>query len=117
MSNSDADRFAAMDTAHDLCDDGYNGWANHATWVVALWLNNSYGAYQSLCEIMDNKKWSNTDKAFELRSFVGDIIEIEKDLQLDNRGERWGVGIRQDFHDHENLKDVHWIDIVEAHES
>lgn len=29
----------------------YQGWANHATWAVGLWLNNEEGTYQSCREL------------------------------------------------------------------
>ena len=28
----------------------YNGWANHATWNVSLYINNEYSFYQAACD-------------------------------------------------------------------
>jgi len=35
-------------------ETGYNGWPNHATWCVHLWLSNNQGTYETAREIVAN---------------------------------------------------------------
>lgn len=38
----------------DMFESGrYNGWTNHETWLVNLWITNSQSGYQTLCEAME----------------------------------------------------------------
>lgn len=96
--------------------DTYNGWKNHATWVVNLWLTNTEGAYKSLQEILTSASESDFDKAKELEDFVTEVVVLEKGNKLDSRGERWGVGIREDFNGsiNRNLNMVDWLEIVQS---
>ena len=34
------------DEYHRVEQEPYNGWKNHATWNVALWINNDQGLYE-----------------------------------------------------------------------
>lgn len=31
----------------------YNGWTNHETWMVNLWITNTESSYRMLCEAME----------------------------------------------------------------
>jgi len=41
-------------------ENGYNGWKNHATWNVALWINNDEGLYNFVKEMPDYKTFRET---------------------------------------------------------
>lgn len=37
-----------------MAQERYNGWANHDTWCVALWIDNDQGLYAQSTEILDD---------------------------------------------------------------
>lgn len=59
----------------------YNGWKNHATWNVALWLGNDEGLYYSTIEFM-----KNYDGLTPYRDFI-QYCDLEKSLTPD--GVHW----------------------------
>jgi hypothetical protein len=40
-------------TETNALDTSYNGWANYATWNVALWITNDEGLYNLACQAGD----------------------------------------------------------------
>lgn len=77
----------------------YNGWTNHETWVVNLWMTGDQGYYQQLCEIVSSGD-SLDDQAEALEDFIrseydGDSSSIWADLINDS------------------LDEVNWREIVE----
>ena len=77
----------------------YNGYANKATWMICLWLNNEPGTYEQARAIVAVAE-SDYEAADELReyvwSLVGDVTTITRDLV--------GVTIGQ----------VDWKEVVDA---
>lgn len=39
-----------------MTDKEYNGWKNHASWNVALWIGNEFGIYLGAVEFMKDYK-------------------------------------------------------------
>ena len=37
-------------------NDTFNGWANHATWNVALYINNEYEMYRLACDYVEQAR-------------------------------------------------------------
>jgi hypothetical protein len=52
----------------------YNGWTNHETWLVNLWLNNDEGSYHELLEIVANAE-SLHDAAHRVSATVTERAE------------------------------------------
>lgn len=50
----------------NITDQGYNGWSNHATWDIALWLQNDEGLY-NLCDEVGN---------------YADLVEVLKEMNV-----------------------------------
>lgn len=104
--------------------DNFQGYTNHATWVVNLWLTNTPQAYDSLREIVTDRVFFKTlnDKVETLREYVTrniiktPLYENGEQIQLDAKGENWPLGIVRDFDEDDNIKDVNWAEIIENQE-
>ncbi|NCU29471.1 hypothetical protein EOM60_02580 [Candidatus Saccharibacteria bacterium] len=69
----------------------YNGWSNHETWLVNLWMTNDERYYAELCEIVESGD-SLDDQAEALEAFIrseydGESSSIWADLINDSLGE------------------------------
>jgi len=55
-------------------DERFNGWANHETWAVSLWLFNDEGLYDTARECVRSRSDDNAAKiADNLRDMVRDL--------------------------------------------
>ena len=88
----------------------YQGWANHATWVVHLHLANDFGLFEGAREALEiAKDWSEHPiQANVLRDYVFDLFD-DIDLQVTNPA----TFMREDLIQ-SALKDIDWNAIVEA---
>lgn len=50
-----------------MTDEGYNGWKNHETWNVAMWIENDEGLYNGAVDFMKNE---NPDPQNPYKAFV-----------------------------------------------
>jgi hypothetical protein len=78
---------ATTESEHEMSETGYNGWTNHQTWCVNLWLDNDEGTYnavreyaQELAERIDPEAgFTVSDAVYDmadwLKSFVEDLAE------------------------------------------
>lgn len=60
-------------------DQGYNGWTNHATWCVNLWLSNDQGTYAEVNDLIAclfHDDASVCDMADRLRDYVEELAEL-----------------------------------------
>ena len=69
-------------------DDTYNGWANHATWNVALWIGNDEFLYREAKGAGSYKRFvkniSYLDGAEEIRFHTPDGVSWnDSDLDID----------------------------------
>jgi hypothetical protein len=55
----------------------YNGWTNHETWIVNLWMTGDPRYYDQLCEIV-----SSGDTLDEQAEALEDFIRFEYDGEL-----------------------------------
>ena len=55
----------------------YNGWTNHETWLVDLWMTNDERYYAQLCEIV-----ASGDSLDEQAEAPEDFIRFEYDGEL-----------------------------------
>jgi len=61
-------------------DKTYNGWANYATWNIALWIGNDEGLYNLALECKDYKEFR--DIVLEMGSCTPDGVDWD-DSSLD----------------------------------
>jgi hypothetical protein len=79
---------------------GYNGWSNYETWLVALWLDNDQASYNAL-EALRAESGSDYSKAERLEELVREMYEFEP------------VGLVSDLVN-ASLGRVDWVEIVRA---
>ncbi len=84
-------------------DEKYNGWTNHETWALNLWLTNDEGTYNETKKIL--KEAELKDKA--LKEFVEDLRE-----QAEN--ESATEELKNMFHDVGSLWRVNWQEITDS---
>jgi hypothetical protein len=77
----------------------YQGWANHATWAVSLWLNNEKGSYQELVSILKRQK-DNYKAADQIKEWV-------EEMAPDLGPTLWADLLTA------SLGDVDWLEIAE----
>ncbi len=77
---------------------GYNGWSNHETWLVALWLNNDQASYNALEELKAEDE-SDYHKAESLEELVHELYGFEP------------VGMIADLINSASAR-VNWVEIV-----
>lgn len=57
----------------------YNGWANHETWNVALWMDNEEGTYRMIREWADEAREEGTEDGAPRRILADRLEEFVKD--------------------------------------
>ena len=77
-------------------DEGYNGWPNHETWVVNLWLSNDEPIYMYMQDVD-----LTTGEKFEIFYKFGVPYHLKK-------------SILQDIGKHGSIKNVDWDKLAEA---
>lgn len=83
--------------------ESYNGWKNHATWCVNLWLTNEEGTNNECLDIVRHAR-SDYDAAQGIKAFVDELVDVElKD----------GAGFTRDLVG-SALSDVDWHEVVEG---
>lgn len=99
----------------------FQGWSNHATWVVNLWLTNTRSAYDMLQSIITDGSDSDFKKAVKLENRVlkaivdADLYENGRLIPVDSQGNNWPVGIVNDLIDGEDkLTNVNWLEIIQS---
>ena len=82
----------------------YNGWTNHETWAVDLWLSNDEGLYNEVYEIVKNSK-DELEAEKSIKDYVEDLRDISRDA---------GEELKNMFKDIGSLWRVNWQEIAEA---
>ena len=91
--------------------DGYNGYENYPTWVIALWMDNEPISNDFLYGLVNREPVHETervellDKADQLEEYVKEMLLIEL----------FSNGLGYDLLNY-TLGVVDWIGIIEAHE-
>lgn len=80
----------------------YNGWTNHETWLVNLWMTGDQSYYEQLCEII-----SSGDTLDEQAEALEDFIRFEYDCEYSSI---WADLIN------DSLAEVNWYEIVEVNQ-
>lgn len=91
----------------------YQGWANHATWVVHLHLANDAGLFEGARETIEDAKRNSphtpkVEAMYALQAFV-DSIFYDIDLHITNPATMMRSDLIQSA-----LNDIDWNSIVEA---
>jgi hypothetical protein len=85
--------------------DGYNGWKNYETWLVALWIDNDQGTYsysrELVSEAADGEEFPKVRAADALEEWIKD--EILPDL---------GASLASDLLN-AAISEVDWFEIAE----
>lgn len=50
--NTTKERLEVQTKESDIGDGTYEGWKNHATWAIALWINNDQGMYEEVTQMV-----------------------------------------------------------------
>ena len=70
-----------------MSDDGYNGWKNHATWCVGMFLDGNYtghGTYDAVCELVRGQlsfqhlEGDGIERS-RIADYLKDFVETETD--------------------------------------
>ena len=85
----------------------YQGWKNHATWLVALHLSNTQYIHESVQEIVDVEN-DNYDASKQVYDYVYDCITDVGTGQSD-----WGLMMMDMINS--VLDDVDFVEIVESY--
>lgn len=56
----------------------YNGFKNHQTWCVSLWLDNTERTCDYLYELANNDGYSMAEKMEEAKGYVEGMLPLEK---------------------------------------
>lgn len=80
-------------------DKTYNGWKNHQTWNVSLWLNNEYSLYTRFQDILKDGSLSEKLQAEYVENLCKSVW-------------RQDDGTSPQTPDKVTLKDVDWLEIV-----
>lgn len=82
-------------------ETGYNGWANHETWCVHLWLNNDEITYNVIRELIQK-----TSDSYKASQAVKD--HIEEASPLNDQASLYSDLLNA------ALQSVNWLEIVAA---
>jgi hypothetical protein len=80
----------------------YNGWANRATWCVALWLGNEEGLYHDATAIARRKTKHAVERDDAMREYVEELCG--EPLTSGFVGDLLGIALAQ----------VDWREVVES---
>jgi hypothetical protein len=97
-------------------DETYQGYTNHATWVVSLWLDNTqtaYKLYQAICE----QPLDKATKAYILSEVVRMMVISQEGMSVGTRGDNWGAGIAGDWRTDEDIEQVNWLEVIDGCEA
>ena len=90
--------------------EGYNGYTNYPTWVIALWMDNEPASNDFLYDLANRKsgyeieRVALVDKADQLEEYVKEMLLDEQPNGLGSDLLNYTLGV------------VDWIEIIETHE-
>lgn len=83
-------------------EEKYNGWSNHETWLVNLWLTNEQETNNALINIALDKSFElDIEKADKLKEFVQDLTDLDE------------PSFKQDLIN-SSLSNVNWLEIIRS---
>jgi hypothetical protein len=93
-------------------DTTYNGWRNHETWNVALWLGNDEGLYHATRDLVRDALES-TSVVSGQRDKVGMVADALQSFVVDDLAPDLGASFAQDLLS-SALGSVDWYEIAES---
>lgn len=100
-------------------EQGYNGWTNYETWVVALWLDNEEGSYnywrEVLAEIREESQDGGLRSEYSPSSVTDDdLVRYELADRLKDQHEEFMPEVEGVYSDLLNaaLSEVNWGEIA-----
>jgi hypothetical protein len=89
-------------------EQGYNGWKNYETWVMALWIDNDQGSYTYARELRDE---AHDTGGLRPKSELASMLQNWMEEELDD----WSPDSASVFTDllHAAFGEVDWYEIAE----